>query len=73
MTEGFRIRRGKLVEIPKEWLHNITTRGTIKERKEKAVLVRSARKRRLRQDREFDIAQQDYERGSPICNSKCMA
>lgn len=53
-----RIRRGKVVEIPDQWLHNITTRGTIKERREKSILVRAARKRRLRIDRDFDYNQQ---------------
>jgi hypothetical protein len=53
-----RLRRGKVVEIPERWLHNITTRGTIKERKELAVEVRLARKKRLRVQRDFDYQQQ---------------
>ncbi len=32
----FRIRRGKLVKIPDEWVGNITTRQTIRKRKEAA-------------------------------------
>lgn len=32
----YRVRRGVLVEIPKEWLGNITTPGTIRKRPSKA-------------------------------------
>lgn len=53
-----RIRRGKVVEIPQQWLHNITTRTTIKERNDARILVRSARKSRLRNDSKFDFSQQ---------------
>ena len=36
----YRMRRGKLVEIPLEWVGKITTRQTIKRRKESARLKR---------------------------------
>lgn len=36
----YRMRRGKLVEIPAEWVGKITTRQTINRRKESARLKR---------------------------------
>ena len=53
-----RLRRGKTVEIPEQWLHNITTRTTIKERNDARILARASRKRRLRADRKFDLENQ---------------
>ena len=53
-----RLRRGKVVEIPEKWLHNITTRTTIRERNDARIEVRTARKRRLRADRKFDLENQ---------------
>jgi len=36
----YRMRRGKLVEIPAEWVGKVTTRQTINRRKESARLKR---------------------------------
>lgn len=52
-----RIRRGKVVDIPEEWLHVVTTRGTLKDRREARIMTRAERKKRLRHERDFDFQQ----------------
>jgi hypothetical protein len=53
-----RIRRGKEVTIPEEWRCVVPTHGTYKDRKDARVLVRAARKRKLRVERKFDLDSQ---------------
>lgn len=53
-----RIRRGKVVTIPEEWRCTVPTRGTYKDRRDARVMVRAARKRRLREERNFDYSTQ---------------
>lgn len=58
MTVRTRVRRGKVVVIPEAWVGNITTKPTLRERKELAAKVRLDRKKRLRTDYKFDMEQQ---------------
>ena len=61
-----RLRRGKLVAIPREWWGVITTKETIRQRKFPKIRKRRELKHRLRVDRKFDFEQQleyGYETG----------
>lgn len=53
-----RVRRGKLVVVPSEWVGVFTTKKTIRQRKFHKPRKRRQRKNRLRTDEAFDFAQQ---------------
>ena len=60
----FRIRRGKLVEIPSKFVGRITTRETKRQRRMVARIKVLKRKSRLLQDERFAFKTQEvYERG----------
>lgn len=58
----YRMRRGKLVEIPLEWVGKITTRQTINRRKESARLKR--KELTFQERKQSDIETSD-EMGTP--------
>lgn len=43
-SKFYRMRRGKLVEIPREWLHQVPSRTTISDRRVDAKMKRLGRK-----------------------------
>lgn len=55
----YRMRRGRLVEIPLEWVGKITTRQTINHRKEAARLKRKEPTFQERKQGEADLEKSD--------------
>lgn len=53
-----RKRRGRVVEVPKEWVGNFTTKKTRADRKIKARCKILGRKKRLIEDEKFDFEQE---------------
>lgn len=61
-----RIRRGQIVTIPDNWLHVVPSPKTIRDRKVKSLLIKKARKKRLRDEYHFDIQQSEFPTCLPI-------
>lgn len=53
----YRERRGKMVEIPRKWLHNITTRSTIADRKKAAIVKWKGRKKTYKWQKQEPITE----------------
>ncbi len=58
MLTTYRIRRGKLVEIPAVWRGQVPSNQTLLQRKAARIVTRSKKKRKLRVESKFHWASQ---------------
>ena len=54
-----RIRRGKEVEVPEQWVGTTTSKKTKRERKQRAEAKIAERRKFLKRDKQFDLNSQD--------------